>query len=83
MNVDIKPLGNLSSSVMDKKDVMYEILADPASWAVNGRTSGVLTLDELARSQHDAVSGPLHAPSLSLELMPLRGGSHPLPTVCW
>ncbi|CAK9800247.1 Trafficking protein particle complex subunit 10 [Anthophora plagiata] len=49
--------------------LMYEVLADQAMWAVCGRTAGIVTLEVLEKQ------------SVTLDVMPLTSGYLPLPVV--
>lgn len=49
--------------------LMYEVLADQAMWAVCGRTAGVVSLEVVEKQ------------SVTLDVMPLTSGYLPLPVV--
>lgn len=49
--------------------LMYEVLADQAMWAVCGRTAGIVSLEVLEKQ------------SVTLDVMPLTSGYLPLPIV--
>ncbi|CAK1545522.1 unnamed protein product [Leptosia nina] len=51
--------------------LMYEVLADQTTWAVLGRTAGVITMD----------SSTGEPQNVTLDVMPLVAGYLPLPTV--
>lgn len=49
--------------------LMYEVLADQAMWAVCGRTAGIISLEDHEKQ------------SVTLDVMPLTSGYLPLPVV--
>ncbi|KAL4715985.1 hypothetical protein ACJJTC_013285 [Scirpophaga incertulas] len=51
--------------------LMYEVLADPTTWAVLGRTAGVITME----------TNCTEGQAVTLDVMPLVAGFLPLPTV--
>lgn len=52
-----------------RSSLMYEVLVDQTMWAVCGRTTGVVTLDET------------HKQTIQLDVMPLMSGYLPVPLV--
>lgn len=58
-----------NSQINPTPQLMYEVLADQAMWAVCGRTAGVISLETLEKQ------------NVTLDVMPLTSGYLPLPVV--